>query len=65
MTPGKFPKVMRVRLNEKGMEAVAVLKNRSGVVVGHTRDGAACLVRWDGRKRPTAWLHDFLTEDPR
>jgi hypothetical protein len=58
-------KGIRVRLNEAGMQQTNVLKNRSGVIVGFTRDRQACRVRWDGRRVAQPWFFEYLIPDPR
>ena len=63
-TERDFPKGMRVRLSEAGKEALNVLGNRSGVVVGLSRSSYV-RVRWDGNSEPNMWHTDFLEPDPR
>lgn len=60
-----MPTGLRVRLNEAGMRQTNVRKNRSGIVVGYTRDGAACRVLWDGHRVPQPWFFEYLIPDPR
>jgi hypothetical protein len=47
------------------MDLINVMKNRSGRVVGYSRDGEACRVLWDDRRTPHTWERQFLVVDPR
>lgn len=47
------------------MQQTHVLKNRSGLVVGHGRDGETVWVLWDDHRRRQPWLREFLIPDPR
>lgn len=61
----QFPLGTRVRPNEVGMKTIKVLKNRSGCVVGYSRDGEACRVLWDGCRSPDTWGRQLLLKDLR
>lgn len=61
----QFPLGTRVRLNEVGIGLVRNEGDRSGRVVGYSRDGEACRVLWDGLQSPQTWERQVLLKDPR
>jgi len=56
----RFPLKSRVVMTEEGQKQFRVYANRSGVVVGYSRDNVLVRVLWNGNKDASNWSQNFL-----
>lgn len=59
----QFPLGTRVQVEEGVMSMIGQKTQRSGFVVGYSRDGEACRVLWDGLQSPQTWERQALLKD--